>query len=205
VAAGEREVRFASNALKHGVFSNTVVLPTEDPAEFKKLHTELVAELQPSGSLEQDAVFTIAKLTWRKQRLSVFRQAEAADTTLEVLRMPPPIGVDKVASEYREYCENQSDEEIRSTAINTILELHAIGELVTIAEFTPERFTKDLEIEARVDAQIDRYLKRLFFLKGMKEVTGLDKPRGGQPRLLAARQSKENSEPAQALVVEHAP
>jgi hypothetical protein len=84
--------RYASNALKHGVFSETVVLPTEDPEEFEQLRTGLIAELQPSGSLEHDAVFAIAKLTWRKQRLSVFRKAKAAGTIIYALLTPHKIG-----------------------------------------------------------------------------------------------------------------
>jgi hypothetical protein len=41
----------------------------------------------------------------------------------------------------------------------------SLNELAGIAEFvTPERYIKELEIEARIDAQIDRQLKRLFFL-----------------------------------------
>ena len=33
-------------ALKHGIYSPTAVLPNENPAEFKKLHRSLVAELR---------------------------------------------------------------------------------------------------------------------------------------------------------------
>jgi hypothetical protein len=75
------------------------------------------------------------------------------------------------------------DAETRSSLIAFIREAQSLKELAAIAEFvTPERYIKDLEIEARIDAQIDRQLKRLFSLKGMKEMARLKKV-GGKPVL----------------------
>jgi hypothetical protein len=48
-------------AVKHGAYSATAVLPGESQAEFEKLHRGLVAELIPSGVLEDDIVMTIAR------------------------------------------------------------------------------------------------------------------------------------------------
>jgi hypothetical protein len=45
-------------AVKHGAYSATAVLPGESQAEFEKLHRGLVAELIPSGVLEDDIVMT---------------------------------------------------------------------------------------------------------------------------------------------------
>ena len=39
-------------ALKHGAYSATAVLPGESRAAFEKLHRDLIAELTPSGVLE---------------------------------------------------------------------------------------------------------------------------------------------------------
>ena len=50
-------------ALKHGAYSATTLLPGEDPAEFEKLHQELIAELKPSGALEDDAVATTSPVS----------------------------------------------------------------------------------------------------------------------------------------------
>ena len=64
-------------ALKHGAYSATAVLPGESrAAEFEKLHRGLIAELVPSGVLEDDIVMTIARLVWRKQNLATLRIAE---------------------------------------------------------------------------------------------------------------------------------
>ena len=67
-------------ALKHGAYSATAVLPGESQAEFEKLHRGLIAELVPSGVLEDDIVMTIARLVWRKQNLATLRIAERAQS-----------------------------------------------------------------------------------------------------------------------------
>lgn len=61
------------SALKHGMYSATALLPTEDPVEFEKLHQDLITELAPNGALECDIVANIARLTWRKNNLPTLR------------------------------------------------------------------------------------------------------------------------------------
>jgi hypothetical protein len=65
-------------ALKHGAFSATTILPGEDPIAFKKTHEDIIAELAPDGALEDDVVWTIAHLVWRKKNLATPRIAELA-------------------------------------------------------------------------------------------------------------------------------
>ena len=65
-------------ALKHGAFSATAILPGEDPAAFKEKHQKLIAELTPVGALEDDIVWTIARLIWRKEHLATFRIEEVS-------------------------------------------------------------------------------------------------------------------------------
>ncbi len=57
------------NALKHGVFAATAIIPGEDRREFEELHTALIQEWQPDGPTEEDAVLDIAKSMWRKRRV----------------------------------------------------------------------------------------------------------------------------------------
>lgn len=59
----------ANNALKHGVFSKSLILSDEDPAEYKSLLDQLLLELHPSGLLEQTLVERIALTLWRQRRL----------------------------------------------------------------------------------------------------------------------------------------
>jgi hypothetical protein len=59
----------ANNALKHGVFSKSLILSDEDPDEYKSLINQLLLELHPSGLLEQTLVERIALTLWRQKRL----------------------------------------------------------------------------------------------------------------------------------------
>ena len=62
-------------ALKHGAYSESVLLPGEDPKEFRILHAELVEEFAPEGRLQHETVAAIAALVWRRQHLKNFEVA----------------------------------------------------------------------------------------------------------------------------------
>ena len=57
------------SAYKHGGYSKTVLLPWEDADEFDALHRSLRDEWDPTGALEEDAVYTILTCIWRKRRI----------------------------------------------------------------------------------------------------------------------------------------
>ena len=57
------------SAYKHGGFSKTVLFPWEDVDEFNALRDSLQDEWEPSGALEEDAVYTILTCIWRKRRI----------------------------------------------------------------------------------------------------------------------------------------
>ena len=57
------------NALKHGAFAETLILPGEDVKDFEDLHGSLVDEWNPEGPSENDKVMSVAKNMWRKDRL----------------------------------------------------------------------------------------------------------------------------------------
>ena len=59
----------SNNALKHGVFSKSLILADEDPDEYKSLLEQLLQELHPCGLLEQTLVERIALTLWRQRRL----------------------------------------------------------------------------------------------------------------------------------------
>jgi hypothetical protein len=66
------------NAVKHGAFTEVVILPGEDVREFEELHQSLIMEWNPDGPAELDAVSTLAKCLWRKRRLARYQQNEVA-------------------------------------------------------------------------------------------------------------------------------
>ena len=56
-----RRRRKCSNAQKHGVFAEPLILPGEDPREFEALHAALIEEWSPSGPSEQSRASTNIK------------------------------------------------------------------------------------------------------------------------------------------------
>jgi hypothetical protein len=76
-------------ALKHGIYSATIVLPGENRADFEKLHRGLIAEFAPIGALEEDTVTTMARLIWRKRNLATIRTAELARKRYAEIISPP--------------------------------------------------------------------------------------------------------------------
>jgi hypothetical protein len=139
-------------ALKHAGYAATAVLPGEDPAAFEKLHQDLIAELRPDGPLENDTVATIAHLTWRKQNLGTIRIAERAR---EVIQSFPD------AKTYRQHVKNQIRRQLGDT-----YQLFEIGDAATL-----DGLMKELATEERLDIMIDRCLKRLLFLRGLKSLS----------------------------------
>jgi hypothetical protein len=82
--------------MKHGVFSKTALFPWEDGTEFQALHSDLQDEWQPSGALEEDAVFTILTCIWRKRRIFDKRNLEIVAALQEqefvdLTTQPPPL------------------------------------------------------------------------------------------------------------------
>jgi hypothetical protein len=68
--------RSKSNAMKHGIFSNIVVLPSESRPDYGSLLNGLRESFQPVGSLEDILVEKLASLLWRYRRLISAEGAE---------------------------------------------------------------------------------------------------------------------------------
>lgn len=58
----------SQNARRHGLTSNRVVLPGEDPAEYDALRANLLREYQPLGETELTLVDELAACSWRLVR-----------------------------------------------------------------------------------------------------------------------------------------
>jgi hypothetical protein len=77
------------NALTHGLFSATVVLPEESQAEFEAFRLEIFADLVPATLVEATFVDDIAANLWRVRRMQrLERQAmDIADPDFHRLRL----------------------------------------------------------------------------------------------------------------------
>ena len=147
-------------ALKHGGYSATSVLPGEDRADFEKLHQDLIAEFNPVGALEHDIVATVARLLWRKRNLATFRIAEL----VKVLEFQISHGL---------YDRHEHDVAMQSAVDEVRKEIGAAYELTQIGDTaTVQCFLRDLKIEDRLDAMVDKCLKRLLFVRGLKSISG---------------------------------
>jgi hypothetical protein len=72
--AGKQKTRY--NAIKHGIFSQAVVLKGESRSKYESLLAALLEHHQPEGPLEQALVELIAIDIWRYPRLMVAEGAE---------------------------------------------------------------------------------------------------------------------------------
>ena len=60
------------NALKHGAFSEILILPGEDVQDFERLKNDLFAEYKPSGVSEERVLIAVAKALWQERRLALY-------------------------------------------------------------------------------------------------------------------------------------
>jgi hypothetical protein len=170
------------NAWKHGGYSNLGVLPGEDPREFDRLHKSLIDEWEPSGPTEHDAVLGMAKCMWRKSRLTIYAHAQAQKILATDFEDPLQDAWDayaKVANEGR--FPSPSDESKRALeveredSVKQYVEQQIEKQVAELDEqlITPASLVKEIELEDRLDARIDRLVKRLFQLKTGKQMLRL--------------------------------
>jgi hypothetical protein len=158
-------------AFKHGAYCRTDVLPGEDAVAFKKLRDDLVAEFLPHGAVEESIVADLARLYWRKQNMATYRLAEMARSRCSAIyyEMNPDENVDvpllnrpvKTPEEMR--AQHKAADEQARKELGEAWNLIEIGEIATVAYLLEE-----LSVADRLDGMIDRALKRLLFVRGIK-------------------------------------
>ena len=163
-------------ALKHAGYSATTLLPGEDAAEFDKLRRDLIAEFGPAG---------VAHLIWRKRNLVTFRIAQLAkkrQSAIYAQHFPaPPLLL------FPEENLDPGDREERHRAANQ--QAHQeLGELHTLIDIgePAEIEMKELDIKERLDSLIDRCLKRLLMVRGVKSLSLASAP-VSTPQISASR------------------
>jgi hypothetical protein len=180
-------------ALKHGGHSTTTVLPTESVVEFENLHKDFISELDPNGALADDIVATITRMVWRKRNILTFRIAKVARVEYitvmrrEFSRMlpeqtPPPEFQGEVYSEANAEKFKVVNDVARKELGDDAYKLARVGETATVGGLMNE-----LEIEERLNATIERGVKRLLFVKGLEAIlapsfSSPSKRLGGSPR-----------------------
>jgi hypothetical protein len=105
-----RPPQLRHRAIKHGGYSGMSLLPGEDPAEFKKLHEELIAEYAPTGQHEHEIVETIARLMWRKRCLWSYGLAEFARQRYSAIKEGPQMN--RMARSTNELSEEERKQQV---------------------------------------------------------------------------------------------
>ena len=76
--------RSSQNALRHGLTSQTIVLPSEDPADFERLLDSYLEHFRPASPVAVDLVHELAAAKWRLNRLALIETQLLADSIAEV-------------------------------------------------------------------------------------------------------------------------
>jgi hypothetical protein len=155
------------SALKHGAFSEILILPGEDPQEFEKLKNALFAEYKPSGISEERVMMAIARAFWQERRLVLFQQVQHARA-----RKSPGDGGYGIGQAIHEFMVKQGmiDEPYVAPAVPaTTAEERANKALLELGHLlTLDHFEKELDVESKLQSKIDRLFKRFFQMKAMK-------------------------------------
>jgi hypothetical protein len=148
-------------AVKHGGYAASSLLPGEDSDAFDELNRALIAEFAPNGALEEDIVATIARYMWRKGHLLPFRIAQLAHDRYCAIEtekhLPPPCIFNMNAAK-------AAAEQVRKELGNKYNSLRS-GEIQTF-----DQLERELDVEERLNAAIDRLLKQLIHVRGLKSV-----------------------------------
>jgi hypothetical protein len=165
-------------ALKHAGYCAATILPGEDAAAFNRLHQKVVAEFNPAGPLEESIVADMARLMWRKENLATYQLAPrikeyCEQIALKNVKAAPPkscLSMDEFdgSPEYQEQLREatgMAERQVR-LELGEICSLMDIGELATIAGLMNE-----LNVIERLDGLIDRCLKRLLMVRGVKSLS----------------------------------
>jgi hypothetical protein len=161
------------NALKHAGYSATSILPGESAAELEKLHQALIAEFRPNGALEQETVASLAHLLWRKKNLVTFRTAQRAQQRVieiqeEMIQQSDSIlALPGAPNDPNNIAESERAAEAKARReLQDLYRFVEMGEEATVA-----CLLSDLAIHERLDAMIDKCLKRLLLIRGIKSVS----------------------------------
>ena len=160
------------SALKHGGYSAKNILPGESSSGFKRLHRGIIAELCPDGALEHEIATSITELVWRKQNPSTFRKVKLVKQRYQAILseyLPPEPFESLLVYENNEKPRREggfraADDQARKE-LGKDYPLVEKGDTATV-----EYLMRELEVEERLVAMIDKELKRLLLLRGIKSL-----------------------------------
>ncbi|HLH00369.1 MAG TPA: hypothetical protein VKX49_28950 [Bryobacteraceae bacterium] len=78
------KMRSSQNAIRHGLTAQTIVLPSEDPADYQRLLDGYLQQFRPAGQVELDLVHEIVASKWRLNRLILIETQLLANSIEEI-------------------------------------------------------------------------------------------------------------------------
>jgi hypothetical protein len=187
------------NALKHGVFSSNALLSGENPKEFNKLVRSLTDEFELSGAFEEETVLTLANCIWRRRRLDMFMERRRSRADYDaLLRLKKKISeeTEDLDESYRNQLQTdvqQAFSNVNSFTEGTIRDrltpmfnllgwdeesrTEWIGEAMDVEnlpDVTLEELQRELDLQDRLEAMIDRCVKRFVYIKTSKRMMRID-------------------------------
>jgi hypothetical protein len=162
-----------SNALKYGVYSTIGLLPGESPRKFKKHQKDVIDEFRPNGPVEHDIIMTIAGALWRKQNLATFQTAQLARFRYRQI-VDEKLKDREMLSSHSQMFVHKDENQAALEEAWRAAQMQAYGQLGDSCEYrdddfgTIERLMKDLEVVERLDAVVDKCVKRLLMVRGVK-------------------------------------
>jgi hypothetical protein len=164
----------SSNALKHGAFSEVLILPGEDPAAFEKLKQRLFAEFNVSGCSEELTMTSIAKTMWQLQRLRVYEHVQFLRAQGSRSSNPDGFSIKEVIDKFKakrgliapdDSSAKAPTQEAPPKEKTTDELLLQLGDFVSLGHMD-----KELEVENKIMAKLDRLFRRYFQIKTMKSL-----------------------------------
>jgi hypothetical protein len=186
-----------SNALKHGVYSEMILLPREDREEFKALFDALREEWDPQGPTQEDKVLNIAQNMWRKRRTDRYRKElvvrrfnEEIDLLaqfLEDVDAGKPLSEARLPADAFDTCKRYyprkdcaSDAEwLEKLAYAVVMMINVLDEerKIFIKEnilgdrfYDEKEIAPELALQERIDAKIDKDIVSLGRMKTMQSM-----------------------------------
>jgi hypothetical protein len=181
-----------SNAMRHGAYAKDLILPGENLEDFIALLNGLRLELAPQGMMQDENVSEIAELQWKKRRISPLLQSTTAGRVeKERERMNYKHALVELSEALAAFTDElkKKDRSLGKLGANMRYVMGAIEELqpmsAAIAKSLDEAKNVDgaddletfriaVELEARLDAQLDKKIQRLVVLKELQRQYGQD-------------------------------
>jgi hypothetical protein len=195
-----------SNAVKHGLYAEMILLPGEYREEFKALYDALTEEWDPQGPTQEDKVLNLAQNMWRKRWSDMYRKQmilRRFDKEIDLLtKFVADVLAGKSLSQVRlpkeafdhfkmHYPRKDSDSDaawlakLANAAVVAIEVLFEERYKFTEENIVDDRFcdekavVAELALQERIDAKIDKDIVSLGRMKTMQAM-GLGRRRNGQ-------------------------